>query len=778
VRAALDTGDVVFSAGNYEGAVVARAERLLTAAHPGQTLCSETFKALASGNPGTPARFEELGVFRLSGGDPLRVFQMDAGDGPSRSFPRLGLDSARGSRIPSPSRYGRFFGRADELADLRTRLTGRGERLVTITGPGGNGKTRLALRTADDLMDHYRRAVWFVELADLRDPMRLMDAIRGEIGLAATYHMSPMEQVASYLSDQPSLLVLDNFEHLVEDCALKIGELLDRAPTVQCLVTSRRLLHLVGEHELALEPLPTPNGVNTADRLGMFESVQLFIDRIQERRSDFHITDNNAPYVAEICDRLDGIPLAIELAAAWGLTPDKMLARMENRIDFLRIKNKNRGRELRHETMLACIRISYDLLDPELQRFFSRLCAFRGGWTVEAAEGVMDEPLARKYLTELRESSMVRAEPAGDGTRYRILETLLNFASQACSPEDRDKTAARHAAYYLDLAERAVPEYERADQTAWFTRMRREHDNLRAATEWTGEHQQYERHVRFAIAHHPLQYVDGYWAEAQRRLEAALTAVENVLEIRRRGLRAAVQYSLGCLVHEQGDFSFADKLLLESLEIRRDLGDRSGIADCLNKLGANAIQDGRIDAAASYLAELPALLAPDDHLRHARMNTNLGILSGRRNEPDLKWQFTEQALAQFRLAGDRHGQAVSMINLGCQAINAGEWRSAESYALQAVTLLHSLSEVSKLPIALNNLGYTAVMQNDYSTGAVLLYHARRIGQRLGSRDTHFAVESLHEFAEIVGPERYAALEAEAKEASWESLLGLKEYAGY
>jgi predicted ATPase len=318
-----------------------------------------------------------------------------------------------------PPQFTRFFGRAEEIARLEGLLLDEQARLVTLTGPGGSGKTRLALEVARQVLEPFRGAVWFVPLADLADSRLIVDAVGEALSIQQVPGVERLEQVVEVLSRQPTLLVLDNFEHLLREEEGERGEredgrgrkrteenttspphhlttsptalvrtLLSRVPTLACLVTSRQRLELAGEREYRVRPLPTPEGVTTLAEVVRCESVRLLVDRAQAARPDFQVTARNVSAVAALCDGLEGIPLALELAAARAqvLTPAQMVAQLEQRFDFL--VSRRRDVAARHRTLRAAMEWSYQLLPLELQRFFARLSVFRGGWTLEAAAAV------------------------------------------------------------------------------------------------------------------------------------------------------------------------------------------------------------------------------------------------------------------------------------------------------------------------------------------------------------------------------------------------------
>ncbi len=466
IRAALDTGEVEFADGRYSGSVLEHAAALTRASHGGQILCSEGTTALLHRDMNHGVRFTNLGVYRLKpSAKPEPIFQLEHPHARQREFPPPQAQPAHAGSLPLL--FTRLFGREQALVQLREMLLQPEIRLLTLTGPGGSGKTRLAVEVARQLLEPFCGAVWFVSLADLVDPEMMADYMLDALRLPHSPSVAPLEQVITMLSQQPTLVVIDNMEHLLRsdgvmeywsDGVLEqkisiapilhhsvtptavVRTLLERVPTLKLLVTSRQRLNVESEREFVVAPLPTPKSVDAEshpttqppEHLITFASVQLFVDRAQAVKPDFQITPHNASDIAELCERLDGIPLAIELAASriLALPPAQMVARLRDRFDFL--VSRRRDLPERHRTMRAAIDWSYQLLSPELQRFFARLSVFRGGCTLEAAEQVCSqaiycrpegtrpdisgryyEPDVLDFLAQLRDCSLVQTQYEG-----------------------------------------------------------------------------------------------------------------------------------------------------------------------------------------------------------------------------------------------------------------------------------------------------------------------------------------------------------------------------
>jgi predicted ATPase len=415
---------------------------------------------------------------------PERLFHATGTDMPRRDFPPPKAGPFRQGQLPPP--LTRFFGREEEIANLRRSLREPQTRLVTLTGPGASGKTRLALAVAEELRERYRGAVWFVPLADLLDVGQIVDSVGAALGLDRVPAADPLEAVALFLSDQPSLLVLDNFEQLVEEGAPEVRRLLDRVPTLTCLATSRQRLGLTGEREFVVHPLPVPYSPETVEETARFPSVQLFVDRAQAVRADFQATRANAAALAELCRRLEGLPLALELAAARSslLSPAQLLEQLTRREGgpWAMLGSRQRDATPRHRSLRAALEWSYQLLAPELQQFFARLSVFRGGWTLEAAQAVCQAGDALDLLEQLRDGSLITVDTTEGEGRYRLLETLREYAwEQLAAAGARRERMRRHAAFFLAVAERADHALDSEDGVERLQEVQREYDNMQAA---------------------------------------------------------------------------------------------------------------------------------------------------------------------------------------------------------------------------------------------------------------------------------------------------------
>ena len=767
VRMALDTREVRSKDGIDQEAVFRLADRLLTAAHDGQILCSASTATLLRRELDLDPQLVDLGPYRfLDLSAPEQVFQVDSPGMPSQRFPAL--NAAKGFATELPLQFTRFFGREKETVRLQEMLLAEPTRLVTLTGPGGTGKTRLALEVAARLMHAMRGAVWFVPLADLRDAQRIAGTIAEAMRLPHIAHREPIDQVAESLSRQSSLLVLDNFEQLVEGGASVVHRLLERIPSLTCLVTSRQILNLEGETQFKVAPLPTPQGTHSPEQLTLFESVQLFVDRAQAVRSDFQVTRGNAEAIAELCDRLEGIPLALELAASRAsvLTPAQMLKELTRRFDFL----VSRKREVadRHRTLRAAIDWSYQGLAPELQRLFARLSVFRGGWTVEAAEqvtgyrergiGTGQEGVAREsgakpaeeslfpitsnlspatsrevleYLQQLQENSLVLTEESGAGMRFRMLETLGEYAGEQLDERARADLQQRHGEYFLSLAEEAEGKLKGKQQVDWLERLESEHGNLLAALTWCGmQAEGAELSLRLAGALSNFWMIRGHVSEGRLHLGWALERTGGQTTV----ARAKALLGAGKLAWSQADYTAARALLEESLRLHKELGDRQGTADVLHNLGRVAENQGDYQEARTLYEESLRLHRElGNKLGIADVLHNLGNVAECQGDYAAARVLLEESLTVVRELGNKQGIATALVDLGLVAYDLGDYAGARALFEEGLSALRELGNKWAVATTLNNMGNVAKASGDYTAAWKLYEEAQVINREVGNR---------------------------------------------
>lgn len=635
-----------------------------------------------------------------------------------------------------PLQLTRFFGREHELAELEQHFVERETRLVTLLGPGGTGKTRLAIETAKRVATAFGGRVWFVALADIPDASLIPSALTHALKLPPAPGADPLERVVEFLGAAPCFLVLDNMEHLLRDHPTKsenraasgsaplIRLLLQRAPGLKCLVTSRQALRLGGEQEFPLPPLGVPQAQETPEGLLAVGSVALYTDRARIAKPDFALTQNNAEAVAALCRKLEGMPLAIEMAAAWAKTlpPARMLERLERQLDLM--VSRRRDLPPRHQSLRATIEWSYDLLEPELRTFFARLSVFRGGWTLEAAEAVCGDE-ALNVLMELQEQSLIVIEETEEETRYRLLEPLREFAAEKLQESGESERFRRaHAETFLALAEEIGLETG-PKQAECMDRLEGERDNLRAAMAWCLEG---EAGVLTGIR--LAAHLWRFWQLRDHVREGRVFA-EQVLarpEGRQPSLiRAKALHAAHAMAWIQGDYATSHQHLIECEAIARELENREALARALNELGIIAQEQGdNATAQARYEEALKINRELGERSQEAVVLSNLGVVAESRNDLETARQLYEAALAIQREQDDRRSIAITLNNLGDLARTCGDFAAARRCQCESLSLGQQLGNKRNTAYVFESLAELAQAEGDCAWAAHLFGAAENL----------------------------------------------------
>ena len=665
VRIGLHTGEPILTADGYIGMDVHHAARIMSAAHGGQILLSPATRQLVEQHLPADTYLQDLGEHRLKDLQrPSHLFQLSLQDLPANFPPLKTLDTHPNNLPIQPTP---FIGREKEVAAV-TRLLKRSDvRLVTLTGPGGVGKTRLSLHVAAELSDDFADGVFVVALAPVNDPTQVVPAIAQTLAISEASDRPLFTLLQAFLKEKQLLLLLDNFEQIGE-AAVLLADLLAGCPRLKIVVTSRIGLHVRAEHEFAVPTLSVPTLKQLPDlkTLSHYEAVALFIERAQATRPDFQVTNVNAPAVAAICAHLDGLPLAIELAAARvkHFSPQTLLSRLEQGLSIL--SGGARDLPARQQTLRGAIAWSYDLLSPEEQKLFRHLSVFVDGWNLEAAEAIC---MARGRLAEdmlegmasLVDKSLLRQEEQAAGeTRFWMLQTLREFGlEQLARSGELEATRQAHAEYYLRLAEEALPSLKATEQGKWMARLEQEHENLRAALSWLlaqarvgGEQskQQAEQALRLCSALSWFWSIRGYSREGQHFLEQALALSENVSV----PVRVKAFYTAANLAFLLDDTERTEKLASESLNLFRELGDKVGMADALFLLGTSAWARGQNTLAQPQLEEAATLYQEmGEQWKHGRSLTQLARINTVQGEYEQAQGLLEQSQALYRTLGDK-----------------------------------------------------------------------------------------------------------------------------
>jgi predicted ATPase/predicted Ser/Thr protein kinase len=626
----------------------------------------------------------------------------------------------RPSNLPVPTTA--FVGRDKELAAVQQLLLRPDVRLVTVTGPGGIGKSRLAIEVARDLAGQFASGVYFVPLAAVSDPGLIVLAIAQTLGLRQTGGQAPMDALKEYFhnsSGSPTLVLIDNFEHLVEAAPL-LAELLALAPGLKVLVTSRAALHVYNEQEFPIPPLalPDPKSIASPSEFSRYSAISLFVQRAAAVKPDFQLTEENAPIVAEICARLDGLPLAIELAAARVklLSVSAMRSRLASRLQLL--TGGARDLPARQQTLRQAIDWSYDLLTEPEQKLFRRLSVFFGGCTLEAVEAVCDtkQDLGLDILdgmSSMVDKSLVRQMEQPDGEpRFVMLETIREYAfvkMQACGEEPLTRRA--HAAYGLVLAEEGAAEDQGTNQPGWLDRFEREHDNFRAALDWLTETGHAEWGLRLGAALFRFWEMREHLGEGRDRL-GKLLKLPGASAPSKARIRAL--FAAGVLTSEQGDFVSSDSLIRESLDIARQLGDIQSSAVALNALAVITRDRGDLPASRALSEESLAVWRDlHDSLAVARALSNLADVVKLQGDFSYAGKLYQECLSISRELGDRAGYAWALNHQGDVAREQGDSSAARALYEQSLATFRQLDDRWGIGRSLDDLGNLAREQQDY-----------------------------------------------------------------
>jgi predicted ATPase/DNA-binding CsgD family transcriptional regulator len=646
----------------------------------------------------------------------------------------------RTANLPRPRT--RLIGRQGEISTARSLLLDEAVPLLTLTGPGGIGKTRLALAVAEDVREAFADGVIFVDLSSLADPGLVIDHVARAVGVSTVDSAAIGDFLVAHLRPRQSLLLLDNCEHLLDAVAELAGTLLAACPALQILASSRAPLRLQGEYENPVPPLALP----AADAGGgepLADAVTLFVQRARAADSGFVLDETTRPAVEAICRRLDGLPLAIELAAAWirMLSPAALLGRLSERV--LELSGGVRDLPARQQNLRATIAWSHDLLDDEACLLFRRLGAFVGGVDLDAVAVVAalpgQPPLdALQALATLMDQSLVQ-RTHGDGAdqaRFSLLESIREYAAEQLAASDEAATVHEaHAAYFLTLAEHAESFLRGPEQTVWLDRLEREHANLRAALRWYREQRRLESAMRLVGALGRFWEARGYIAEGRQTLEELLSQEAEATAIPLGVVAKAFSWA-GTLAWVQADFAAALARHAAALERFRASGDERGTAFSLYCLAIQEIGTGQFDEAELHLRDaLQRYRALDDVWGIAHVTLNVGVLGQHRGDFVAAESAFAESLGYFRRLGTVEDIAMALSFLGAAAKDLGELDRAQQLLEEGVALLRNCGSPYRLAYAHYLLAFVIQIRGDHraaiDTFAESLRYCRDLGDRLG-----------------------------------------------
>jgi len=740
IRIGIHSGNAEWNGKNYMGYItLARTARIMSSAYGEQIIISNTTYELCCDRSERIKKlnisFRDLGERRLKDViQPIRIYQVMS-PGIREDFPPLKTLDARPNNLPV--QLTSFIGREKEISDVKKLLGGT--RLLTLLGPGGTGKTRLSLQTAADLIDEFENGVWIIELAALLDPFLLPNLIMETLGIMEEPGKTSENILINNIKKKEILLILDNCEHLIEACSALSEKLLQNSQKMKIIATSREALRCEGEitHKVMSLSHPDPAQKITPVQLSEYEAVRLFIERAIAVNPNFRVNNENAPALAQICFQLDGIPLAIELAAVRikVLPVEKICEKLDDR--FRLLTGGRRTALPRQQTLKALIDWSYGLLTDEEKIFWRRLSVFSGGWTLMDAEEICSDELLNKYdILELTNSLVEKSivlymDITG---RYKMLETIKQYGYDILKDYDEDNIFRnRHLDYYLNLCEEAIPELSGAKARSWFRRFDEEYPNIQSALNRAIEVNLNDKGHRLAGA--MIKYWDfrGYLAEASNWHDKLLQNTEGVSQLliantnRNAGMFAtqqgknliAVKFieeslriyrelddlnglsislnTLGLIESDLGNYKKSRSILEENLKIKRELNQELGISSALNSLGLIELAEGDLESAEKYFIEsfdIAKKIENDEYIGIGL--NNLGQVYAIRGDYEKSKIYFDEGLKIDREVGNKNGMCISLINIGILALQNADYKTAQKYLEEAFTLSREIG---------NNVGH-------------------------------------------------------------------------
>jgi len=771
VRMGIHTGEAEAHNGEYRGYLtLSMIQRVMSAGHGGQVLVSGASENLLRGQLPADVSLRDMGEHKLKDiPQPVRIFQLVAPELQS-DFPALRALNVFPNNLPT--QLTSFIGREKEMLEVTQML--KQSRLLTLTGSGGTGKTRLSLQVASGILEQFKDGVWLIELAPISEPALVPSAAANVLRLRVEDSRPLMDVVVDWMRDKEALFILDNCEHLIDACAQFANTVLQNCRSARILASSREALGIAGELAYRVPSLPTPNESMEVSQLESFDSVKLFIQRATLTLPTFQLTDANASFVAQICSRLDGIPLALELAAARvrALSVEQIAERLDDR--FRLLTGGSRAALPRQQTLRALIDWSYQLLSDDERLLFRRLAVFVGGWTLDAAEAVCGEERSGfdvlDLMTHLVDKSLVNVEHSAGESRYRRLETIRQYAREKLF--ETDKVASlrdAHLAYFAGLGERAERGLQGRAQKQWLARLEAEHDNLRGALEWSLKSQP-EVGLRIATALREFWDTHGHLTEARKWLGIFMDATK---ELPPRLLRVRALFAGALFSSRQGDLEGWKACQDEGLSLAESLEDARGIAEGLVSRGLfKEYFENDLEAAESYYHRalesgrklnekllIGQLLGPlagcalkryeyaraDEIYRESLSlfreaeNTkeiagaygNLAEVALARRDYGSARASAEESLALYRELDDRHGIATALRTLSIASHNQGDVQQAHMAAEQGVTLFRQLGDRACLGLTLSVLARHVLGGDDAARAEKIVQEAMKVLHEIG-----------------------------------------------
>jgi predicted ATPase/class 3 adenylate cyclase len=763
VRMGLHTGEPTATADGYVGLDMHRAARVAAAAHGAQVLLSQTTRDLLP-EPVDGHTFRDLGDHRLKDlTGPQRLHQLCI-EGLGADFPPPRTLEGRVTNLPAQPTP--LVGRDQELEAVRTLLLAEDTPMVTLTGPGGTGKTRVALQVAADSVDEFPDGVYGVLLAPVMDPEVVPSELARVLGIEEMPTQPIVDALKAGLAGRRTLILVDNFEHVGAAASL-LADLLSACPRLKLLVTSREPLRIAAERQYPVPPLPES------------DAVILFVERARAVRPDFELTHETEPIVAEICERLDGLPLAVELAAAWSkvLPPPALLRRLERRLELP--ASRSADVPARQSTLRKAIAWSYDLLPDEERRLHARLSVFMGGCTVEAAERVADPDGelgldVLEGIASLVDRSLLRESEDDEGEpRLAMLATIREYAREHLQETgEEEELLRRHAQEFAGFAEEASAQLRSGEQLLWFGRLEREHDNLRAALDSSVASGDDDTALRIGGALGWFWYAHGHALEGCARLTDLLARTEKGPEEQ----RAPAMYALGVLLDQRGEPGQAADFVERSLAVFREHGKHESVARALNSLGGIKRALGELGPARSLLEESIGVRRElGDEPGTAAALTNLGSLSFEQDDLDEAESLFNEALTLDHAHGNEWGAAVALDGLAAVVLERGDYGRADEVVRETLMSAQRLADTELIAFGLEKAAVLAATEGNAARAGRLAGAADGLRDSAGFERSRFDREWLDRHLSAVTGEEFEAGRAagralEAGEALQEAMV--------
>ncbi len=781
VRIGIHTGEAQFRDNDYFGPTLNRVARIMSIGYGNQVLLSRTTASLASSELPQASALKDMGMHRLKDiQHPEQVYQLYH-PAIRDDFPPLRSQNAVSSNLPV--QLTTFVGRSQDIAEVKALL--KTTRLLSLTGGGGAGKTRLSQQVASELLKEESINVWVVELENVREVAAVPSALALALNLPIRPGSDLKQQIIDYLRPLKVLLVLDNFEQVVEAAPI-VNDLLRQCPELICLVTSRELLRIAGETEYQVRPLSVPPSEGKVEDWSAFESIQLFIERCQSYRPDFVLTETSGPFVAELCRRLDGIPLAIELAAARirAMSPQQILQRLSGRLDLL--ASTQRDLPERQRTLRGAIDWSYDLLTEAERAVFSELAVFSGGFFLEAAEEICLSPETFDSVFSLRDKSLLKADEVDGETRYSTLESVRDYAIEKLRAVNELETfKERHASYYLKKATEWNDKLNGVQAAEAMISFPLDISNLRSAMDWFTHQESFEKIISFGKSLFTFLRRRGLYEEGDIRLQTAQNAARKIGD---RSSEARFLNQRGLLSWDRSELDTAQALFTVSYEISQALDDK--VRMLVTGINMGNIFWGRTDfrAAKQQWEECLALAVTTDQPRYEGMlRTSLGILAcslGHYSEAHLYFDAAkviqrgigntegvayvlcsaselfrregsfdkaivrlEESLEIFRSLGHRQGIAETVVELGRNNLSLGKLETAEEYLERGLQIAREIDDRRQQMYALEIQAQLDGLRGRFSAASERFESAFRIAHEVGDRRQ--MIETLHHYSDLL-----------------------------